>query len=132
VASVAGGTLTFLVCHGTLLTLDRLDPDLDHRLTVALGPAILLGPLLFEDEDLPCADLAENLRGDLDAFQGLGAGPDAVVARHEDDAAARERERLALLERLARRALDPDDVARGDLQLLTAGADDGVHESRES
>src|SRR5262249_4849961 len=111
---------------------DRFDADLDHRLTMALGPAILLGPLLLEDEHLPGADLAEHLRRDLDALERLGSRAHAAVAGNEDHAAAREGERLALLERFAGRPLDPDDVARGHLQLLPAGADDRVHKSRES
>ena len=71
-----------------------------------------------------------GLSCDRDALQGIGAGADTGVAGNENDARSRERELLALGDRLAGGFLDADDVASGDLQLFPAGADDGVHKER--
>src|SRR6516225_3919749 len=96
------------------LSFDRLDPNLDHRLPVALGPPVLLRPLLLEDENLASPDLAQNLGRDLDALQRVRPRAHPAVSRDEDHARRRERQRLALLQDVAGRPLDADDVSRLD------------------
>src|ERR1700687_2286920 len=131
VAAVAGGALTLLVCHGAApLSFDCFDANLEHRLTVPLGAPVLLRALLLEHEDLAVADRAEHLGLHGDALQRLRADAHALIAGHQDHASARQREGLALGDLLARRLFNPDHVARGDLQLLAAGADDRVHKAR--
>src|SRR5262245_24158092 len=103
--------------------LDRVDADLDEILPVTLRPAVLLRPLLLEDEHLAAARLGEHRRldGDVPGILRFLAG----LAR-EDHAVQRQ---LVPLRDLLRRLLDPDDVSRRNLDLFSPGADDGVHEA---
>src|SRR5262245_61645516 len=89
-------------------------------------PAVLLGPLLFEDENLPAPPLGEDSRLDRHALGIL-----RLFARLSGKNHAVERKLLPLGD-LVRRLLNPDDVSRRDLQLFSPGADDGVHGSSRS
>src|ERR1700693_3434011 len=55
------------LCAMVLGSFDSVDADFDHRLPVPLGPPVLLGALLLEDEHLARLDRAEDRRLDGDA-----------------------------------------------------------------
>src|SRR5262249_21329839 len=63
------------LCAMSALLLDRVAPDLDHRLAMPLGPAVLLAPLFLEDENLPGPHFREHGRLHGQALRLLGSLP---------------------------------------------------------
>src|SRR5262249_41160528 len=122
IAAVAGRALSLFVCHLSYPLSDLVDADAEHRLAVPLGPAVLLAALLLEDEHLLGAHRPDD--GGLDGDPGALLRLLALDSADEQDVG--QGQGLALPDLLLG-GLDPDDVARGDLQLFSAGADDGVH-----
>src|SRR5712692_8643134 len=91
---------------------------------MSLGAPVLLGPLLLEDQDLAGPQRADHrrLHGDTAARTGLLA----ILAADEENVGEDE---LFALGDGRRRLLDPDDIARRDLQLFPARAENDVHGS---
>src|SRR6516162_234937 len=87
--------------------------------------AVVVPPLLFEDDDLGRPRLLDDGSGDRRAVEKRGAGLDlGSFADHQH---------LAELDYgagLGRQPLDRDDVVFGDLVLFAAGADDCEHDTR--
>src|SRR5690606_13977784 len=92
---------------------------------VAVLAAIVLPPLLREDDDLVVAYLIDHRSGNGDTGDNRGAdGHVAGVPDHEHLA------QLDGVAGLARQALNTNDVVLGDLILLAAGFDDCEHGSK--
>src|SRR5262249_3307107 len=97
------------LCAMSALLLDRVDPDLDHRLAMPLGPAVLLAPLFLEGENLPGTHFRKH--GRLDG-QSLGVFGRFPRLAGEDEIGERK---LLPLGHLLGWLFDPDDIARSDL-----------------
>src|ERR1017187_2603228 len=108
--------------YHALRPFESVDPHLDHRLAVTLGPPVLLRPLLLEDENFLRLHGAENRSVDGEALRVGTLLP--LAAADEDDLG--EADLLALRD-IALGRLDAKDVAGCDFVLFPARADDGVH-----
>src|SRR4051794_33607746 len=89
---------------------------------MAVLAAIVMAPLLLENDDLFAFLVLEHGRGDRSPGNGGLAGPGGgALADHEHVA------ELDLGARLAGQLLDEDDVVLGDFVLLAARANDCEH-----
>src|SRR5262249_3211135 len=120
VASVAGGTLGFCVCHRSVEG-NRLDPDVDEVLPVAAPLLVGLLGALLEDDDPGSPALAENLRDDLRLLRGLRLSAVFGVGHCPEGV---ESDLLAVLRF---DPLDLEDLSRNHPILLSARLDNSVH-----
>src|SRR5918997_6652407 len=98
--------------------------DADPRQPLAVTEATLVAGLVLvlQDVDLRALGVGHDLAADGDAGEGSSVGRDVGAV---DDEQRRQRHGVA---GAAGDLLDLDDVTHGDLVLLAAGLDDGVHE----
>src|SRR5205814_4105570 len=107
-----------VVGAGRALRVDLGDPQQGLILAVAFLAAVILPPLLLEDDDLVGAALLDEGGADRRTGQQRRAGRHrGAVADHQHLGELNGRARLAI------ELLNGDDVVRGDLVLLAAGAD---------
>src|SRR5260221_9635224 len=114
--------LCAIVVSPLLAGLDAGDAQHGERLAVPVLAAVVVPPLLLEDEHLVAAYLLDDLGRDggaAGAALGIGA-----LADHEHAVESH------LCPRLAGELLDGDEVVLGNLVLLAAGADDCEHDGR--
>src|SRR5439155_16596128 len=120
VATVAGGTRAFLVCHS--LCLDLRDPERRLRLAVPASAALAGLVLVAEDVDLRSLAVGDDLRRHFRAPERRLSRLHVVTVGDDEDVA----ERYGLTD-LACEACDADEGSLFDAVLLAAAADDGVH-----
>src|SRR3569832_2194386 len=122
VATVAGRTACFLVCHGSLLARVNFG-DLHFRevLTVATLAVRGLAALFLEGDDLLAAAVLDDLTRHGSTLAQRRAGFRAVATEHQDLA---KRDRAT---GIADELFDGQDIVLGNTILFPAGADDREH-----
>src|SRR4051794_3370022 len=112
--------LCAMVSH-SLLRADTGDAELGQLLTVPHALVVAGLVLVLVNADLRALGLPDDLGSDLRGGEGVGLVGDRLAVDEQD---GRQRD-LGAVGRVE--LLDRDDIAFGDLVLLAAGLDDGVH-----
>ena len=122
VASVAGTTACFFMCHSILSSFDPGDLDPGIVLPVPGLAAVVLAALEFDDADLVAPAVLEHCCGDGGPFDNGGADFDGItIAQHQDFG------KFDFVTRRGINALDVELVALADPVLLAAGFNNVVH-----